>query len=137
MDMNNVRAGIVTNAKTISGLNGLSFAPDDAAEPVFWVGSAEIEYDKAMGSGQDQAILDCWIAITKANDEAAHTAVNEYLAGSGSKSLRVALRNDRTLGNSASDIRLMSARGPIPVQLGGNTLLGAQLTVWVTGRGDA
>lgn len=137
MDINNVRAGIVANAKTISGLNGLPFPPDNGAEPLFWVGEGVHTYDTAMSSGQDQVTFECWVAVTKADDEAAHKLVNEYLAGSGSRSLRVALRSDRQLGNSASDIRLVSANGPMPVTLGGETLLGAQLTVWVTGRGDA
>jgi len=137
MDINNVRDGIVANAKTISGLNGLPFSPDDADEPLFWVGTGDIEFDKAMNSGQDHITFDCYLAVTKASDKDAHNLVNQYLAGSGSKSLRVALRTDRQLGSSAHDIRLVSARGPIPIDLGANRYLGAQLTVWVTGRGDA
>lgn len=137
MDMNNVRAGIATNARTIAGLNALPFSPDDAQEPVFWVGSAEIVYDQAMNKGLDVVTFTAYLAVTKAFDEAAQDMVNDYLNGSGSSSLREKLRTDRTLGGAASDIRLTNARGPIPVQLGANNYLGAVLTIWVVGRGDA
>lgn len=137
MDVNNVSAGIVTRAKTISGLNGLPFAPDNGEVPLFWVGLADITYDLAMSNGHDEMVFDCLLAVTAADDEAAHTAVRQYLAGSGSNSIRAAMRGDKTLGGAASDCRVVSARGPINVDLGGVRHLGAQFSIWVGGRGDA
>lgn len=137
MDVNNVSAGIADRAATIANLNTLPFSPDNGPEPLFWVGSAEITYDLAMANGHDEMVFDCWLAVTTADDEAAHTAVKEYLAGSGSRSIRAAMRGDKTLGGAVSDCRVTTARGPVPVDLGGQRHLGANFQIWVGGRGDA
>lgn len=137
MDVTNVAAGIVTRAKTVSGLNGLPYSPDNGEVPLFWVGPAEITYDLAMSNGHDEMVFECWLAVTPADDEAAHAAVKAYLNGSGSTSIRAAMRGDRTLDGAAGDCRVVSARGPIPVDLGGVRHLGASFQIWVGGRGDA
>lgn len=137
MDLNAVADGLAANAATITDLNTLAFAPSDGAEPLFWVGTAEEEFDTAMGRGQDQLTWTCYLAITAADDEAAQRLVREYMAGSGTRSIRTALRTDRSLAGAASDVRAMNAVGPVPVDLGGRKLLGARFTVQVIGRGNA
>lgn len=137
MDMNNVAAGLAANAATITDLNTLPFPPDDGEEPLFWVGGAEVEFDTAMGRGQDQLTWTCYLIASKADDEAGQQLIRQYMSGSGARSIRAALRTDRQLGNSASDVRATSAVGPVPIDLGGNRYFGAQFTVQVIGRGDA
>lgn len=137
MDLNNVATGIAANVATITDLNTLDFGPDDGEEPLFWVGSIEETFDTAMGRGQDELAVTCWLIVARADDQAGQKAVREYMSGSGSRSIRTAIRTDKTLGGSASDVRAVSARGPIPIELGANKFIGAQFTLQVIGRGNA
>jgi hypothetical protein len=137
MDLNAVASGIAANVATITDLNTLDFGPDDGTDPLFWVGSIEEQFDTAMGRGQDELSVTCWLIASRADDESGQTEVRRYMSGSGTKSIRTAIRTDKTLGGSASDVRAVSARGPIPIELGSNRFIGAQFTLQVIGRGNA
>lgn len=137
MDLNAVAAGIATNIGTIEGLQALDYGPDDGVEPLFWVGGIEEQFDTAMGRGQDDLTITCWLIVSRADDENGQKQVREYMAGSGAKSIRTVLRTDKTLSGSASDCRVTSARGPISIELGSNRYIGAQFTIWAIGRGNA
>lgn len=137
MDLNAVAEGIAANIDTIDGLQALDYGPDDGVEPLFWVGGIEETFDTAMGRGQDDLTITCWLIVSRADDKSGQTKVREYMAGSGTKSIRTVLRTDKTLGGSASDCRVLSVRGPIAIELGSNRYIGAQFTIWVIGRGNA
>lgn len=137
MDVNNVAAGIAARADTITDLQALAYAPDDGEPHLFWVSSVEPTYDLAMSNGHDEMVFTCFLIVSRVNDSTAQHAVRQYLNGSGATSIRAAIRTDKTLSGSASDARVMSARGPIPIELGSNRYIGAQFTIWVGGRGDA
>lgn len=137
MDLNAVAEGIADNIGTIDGLQALDYGPDDGVEPLFWVGGIEEQFDTAMGRGQDELSITCWLIVSRADDENGQKQVREYMAGSGTKSVRTVLCTDKTLGGAASDCRVTFARGPIPIELGSNRYIGAQFTIWVIGRGNA
>lgn len=137
MDLTNVRAGICANVGAIPGLNTLPNPPDDGTEPLFWIGTAEVAYDQAMGGGLDVVTFDCFVIASRADDTAGAALINSYLAGSGTTSIREKVRTDRQLGGSAADVRLVTARGPVSIQLAGIDYIGAHLSIWVAGRGSA
>ena len=137
MDLNAVAEGIATNVDTITGLQALDYGPDDGVEPLFWVGEIAEQFDTAMGRGQDELTVTCWLIVSRVDDENGQKQVREYMSGSGTKSIRTAVRIDKTLGGAASDVRATNARGPIPIELGSNRYIGAQFTLQVIGRGNA
>lgn len=137
MDLNAVALGIAANVNTIDGVNALHYAPADGVPPLFWVGDIAETFNTAMGNGQDDLLIDCTMIVAGTFDEESQKAIREYMNGSGAKSIRTVLRTDRTLGGAASDIRAVSATGPVPIELAGNRYYGARFTVQVIGRGNA
>lgn len=135
MDLNAVAEGIATNVGAIDGLQALPYAPDDGQEPLFWIGGVEETFDQAMNRGTDALIITGWLIVSRATDKTGQEQVREYMSGGGTKSIRTAVRSDKTLGGAASDVRAVSCRGPLPIELGSNRYIGAQFTFQVFGPG--
>jgi hypothetical protein len=142
MDLDAVAEGLANAAKTISGLTCYPYTPDSVAEPAFYIGDIEIDYDQAYGRGMDQAVVTCIVLASRADDLTGQKKLRGYVKGSGATSLKVALEAARgapgqlALSGACDDFRVERAYGMGLYTLGDNTYYGAKLAVRVIGSGS-
>lgn len=136
MDVSAVRLALATAADAIEGLNCYKLSPSDIAEPAFYAGRVEIDYDTAMGRGMDSILVYCRVLVSRADDEAGNAVLDTYLKGAGPTSLKAALQADRSLGGACSAMRVRRVDSHRMFEHAGTDYFGAELTVEVHGRGD-
>ncbi|HEV2778691.1 MAG TPA: hypothetical protein VGX25_04750 [Actinophytocola sp.] len=135
MDINAVFTGLANGADTIAGLNCFAYAPDAVPPPAFFPFDVDIDFDKAFARGMDALIVRCRLLVSHADDRSGQKALKEYLAGSGSKSIKQALEADRTLGGACHDIHVQRATGYGLYEHALNQFFGAEFTALVIGSG--
>lgn len=104
-----VRTGLVTRLATISGLTALSYIPELVVAPVALVDQLEIEFDASMGRGLDSAFVDILLIVQRQDVQSGQTALDGYLAGTGTSSIKAAIEGDKTLGGACSTLQVLSA----------------------------
>ncbi|GAB1642531.1 hypothetical protein [Krasilnikovia sp. MM14-A1259] len=135
MDLVDIRAGLGAAAAAVTGLNGYPSAPAMLAEPAFYPGETDIDYDQTYGGGVDQALVTCYLLTSFADDADGQALLDRFL-GRGATSVKAALERDRTLGGRCSDLRVKSVRAYRTYQYGEDTYYGAQLQVFVIGQAE-
>lgn len=136
MDVGAVNLGIATNADAISGLSCYGMKPDTIVEPCFYPWDTDIEYDEAMGRGQDKISGTWHLLVSKADDEAGQAVLNSFLKGAGTGSLKAAIQADRTLGGECVTLRVTRAKTNRTITVGVVEYYGAEISIDVYGRGD-
>ncbi|GAA5048193.1 hypothetical protein HNP84_000225 [Thermocatellispora tengchongensis] len=142
MNISAVRAAIADAVRdAIPSLNCFGYVPDAPAEPCFYAGEVEIEYDAAMGRGLDELQITCRLLVSRGDDRSGQEALDRYLSGSGPDSVKAALEAARgapgemALGGLAHDLHLMAVQGYSLYQVGEVQYFGAELLVRVVGPG--
>lgn len=106
-DVTTLVNALVVNVKTISDLAHRTYAYEPASlkEPLAWVvldpDGAGGEYDQVLGNGAWWTFVVTAIAGRAASDNLAMGRVYAYLSSTGTKSLKLAIETDVTLGGSA------------------------------------
>lgn len=104
-----VRTGLVTRLNTISGLTALSYIPEHITPPIALVDQLEIEFDASMGRGLDTAFVDVMLIVPRQDAQSGQSALDGYLAGTGTGSIKAAIESDKTLGGACSTLQVLSA----------------------------
>jgi hypothetical protein len=97
-----VRQALVDTLATIPDLNCYPYIPDSIVEPAAVV-FPDTGTPSAMGRGNDTFIYRVRVAVSKADDRSGAERLDQYLASSGTYSIRAALVAARTLGLSGTD----------------------------------
>lgn len=141
MDVTAVRQGLAAAAAAVTSLNCYAFVPDVIAEPCFYPGAVDINYDKAYQRGMDEFFIDCMLLVSRAEAQAGQEALDRYLAGSGAYSVKSAVEGTpgvaQTLGGACHDVHVINVRGYRQYQVGETSYYGAKLRTHIVGRGDA
>lgn len=95
--------------QTITGLEALAYIPETVVPPVALVDQLEIDFDAAMARGLDTAHVDVLLIVQRMDVQSGQDALDGYLAGTGSGSVKAAIEADKTLSGSCSDARVLSA----------------------------
>lgn len=125
----------------IPSLNCFGYSPDSVPEPCFYVGEVEIDFDKTFGRGMDEILVTCRVLVSSADDRAGQEALDKYLAGSGTDSLKRALEVARglpgvaALGGLADDLHVVRIQGYRMYGIGDKSYYGAEIIVRIIGRG--
>lgn len=110
MNVGTVRAGLETRLATIAGLRTSAYVPDSVAPPMAIVGlPTSATYDLSMGNGTDSLEIPIIIVAGKMSDRKSQSLLDEFVSGSGAKSIRAAIQGDRTLGGACASARITSA----------------------------
>lgn len=104
-----VRAGLVTRLLTITDLLALSYVPDVVVTPLAIVDQLELDFDSAMNRGLDMAFVDVNLIVQRMDTQSGQEALDGYLAGTGSGSVKAAIEGDKTLGGACSTLQVLSA----------------------------
>lgn len=136
-----IRVALAANLTTLSG------APANVQVSAYMLGNPQpptlqvmgpdtIQYDQAMRRG-----LDYWTLIVQGfvgaiADIGAQVNLDQWLAPSGSLSVKTAIESDRTLGGHVQDLTVTDSTGYKVFQLDSTSqVLGAEWTVLVLNTG--
>lgn len=117
MSLSAIRQGLAANLATIpeTQVSPYIILP---TPPTIWVARVDIQYDRAMGSrlagfkytDEYTATIQAMTDFTE--PQRGQEILDQYMAGSGSYSVKDALEADRTLGGVADTIWVSQATGP-------------------------
>jgi len=110
MDIAAVRNGIQTRLATITDLLALDRWPDEVHPPCAIVIPEEITFDNTFGRGGDGSLFTIRVLVGKVDDAAAQDAIDAYMNGSGSGSVKTAIEADTTLSGTVDTCSVKKAK---------------------------
>lgn len=131
-----VRRGIATTLKDVQGLRAVATVPGDLSVPGALVRPGRIAFDQAMRRGVDEMEFIVHLVTSRAWDRTGQDLLDDFLAGSGSKSVKAAFESDlgKTLYNTPGVqwawLSEMTDYGP--VEFGETGYFGCDLTIGVS-----
>jgi hypothetical protein len=128
-----------TISAAVSGIQGYATVPEVTNLPAFVVVPRSSEFGRAMGRGLDGYTFDVIVLVSRSDDQLAQAALDPFVNGFGSSSIRQAVWNTRTLGltdGTEATVTGMSDYGA-PFDVGDIDNVGARLTVEVLTSGTA
>ena len=132
MTIQDMRAGIVANLGTISGLRTSVDIPDNPNPPQAVVGLQSVLYDQAFQNGLILYNFQVTVLIGRASDRWAQRLADTY-TDVGSGGIKGAIESDPTLGGAAVDCRVSEMSNLGTVSLGEVIYLAADFTVQAYG----
>ena len=109
--LSEMRAGLAANLATVSGLRTSSYIPDNLTPPIAIVAPDTITFDQTFGRGQDRYTFSVEVVVGRVVDRASQSLMDTYCDPSGSKSIKVAIEFDPSLGGKVFDCRVTEVRG--------------------------
>jgi hypothetical protein len=108
--LSSIRSGLSTRLATISGLSVYAYVPDSIEPPTAVVGvMSSVDYDSTMSRGSDSYEIPLYLYVSRVDAELSQDSLDEFLAGSGSSSIKQAIEGDSTLGGVVSSARVVEA----------------------------
>jgi hypothetical protein len=126
-----LREGLATRLRTISGLRAASTQPDNPNPPQAIVNLDSITYDSAYSRGLDEYQFTILVLAGRVAERTSQNRLEAYLNPSGSSSVKTAIQGDRTLGGKAQTLRVTEVTSYGSINVGDVTYLAANLTVVV------
>ena len=108
-NINGIREALKTNLQNITNLRVYDLIPDVVVPPCAVVGQLDFTFDIDNARGLDQASVDVYVIVQRISERTGQEKLDNYLAGSGSGSIKTALESDRTLGGLVDTLRVISA----------------------------
>ena len=108
-NINGVRDALKSNLQTIPGLRVYDQIPDVVVPPCAIVGQLDFTFDIDNARGLDQASVDIFVLVQRFSERTGQDKLDNFLAGSGTGSIKTALESDRTLGGLVDTLRVISA----------------------------
>ena len=130
-----IRAGLATNLATVTGAQISSYQLANPTTPAFAIFPAATEYNQAMARGLDKWTFTVQAIVSAAVDQNGQQQLDEYLAPTGSTSVRAALETDRTLAGVVQNLVVTRVSGYVLYADAQPPALGCEWTVdvWASG----
>lgn len=126
-----LREGLATRLRTISGLRAAATQPDNPMPPQAIVNLDSITYDTAFARGLDEYQFTILVIAGRVAERTAQNRLEAYLNPSGTSSIKTAIQGDRTLGGKAQTLRVTEVTSFGSINVGDVTYLAANITVVV------
>ncbi len=104
--ISNLKSGLATNLATITGMRTSQQIPEQPQPPVAIITLNDINYDTTFGRGMDEYSFTVTVIVSSADGRNAQNLLDEYVAKSGTLSVKSAIELDRSLGGYANDCRV-------------------------------
>ena len=108
-NINGIREALKTNLQNITNLRIYDLIPDVIVPPCAVVGQLDFTFDIDNMRGLDQASVDVYVIVQRISERSGQEKLDNFLAGSGSGSIKTALESDRTLGGLVDTLRVITA----------------------------
>lgn len=131
-----LRNGIATRLEAISGLRVHARAVEAIALPAATVRRSAIAYDSTFARGSDDMTFVVTLYVSAADFDRAQRELDDYLAGSGAKSVKAVIEADQTLGGVANFARVVSAGEDGLTNYAGQQCLAVDFIIGVTADGE-
>jgi hypothetical protein len=90
--------GLVTRLRTIDGLRAYDRPADISAAPAAFTLLEAVDFQNAFALGDPRMEITVTVIVARTSDRAAYERMSEYVAPTGSRSVRAAIEADRSLG---------------------------------------
>ena len=130
-DIADIRAGLVANLATISGLRTSAELIDNPTPPVALVSLDSIDYDLAMQGGLTQYNFLITVIVGRSAEREQQRKLDLYCQPTGALSVKSAVESNRTLSDVVYDLRVISTGSIGSIQVNDQTYLAAEFTVTV------
>ena len=108
-NINGVRDALKVNLQTIARLRIYDTIPDVVVPPCAVVGQLDFTFDLDNARGLDQASVDVYVIVQRISERTGQDKLDNFLAGSGTGSIKTAIESDRSLGGLVDTLRVISA----------------------------
>lgn len=108
-NINGIREALKTNLQNITNLRVYDLIPDVVTPPCAVVGQLDFTFDIDNQRGLDQASVDIYVIVQRLSERTGQEKLDNFLAGSGSGSIKTAIESDRSLGGLVNTLRVISA----------------------------
>jgi hypothetical protein len=126
-----IRTGLTTNLAIIPNLRTSPNIPDAPNPPMAVVALNSISYDLAMARGAQKFEFTITVIVGRQSDRTAQLTLDEYVAATGVRSIKLAVESDKTLSGAAFDVRVTDMTGLNVVSIGEVNYLSADFTATV------
>ena len=130
MSIQDIREGIVSNLSSISGLRTSVDIPDNPSPPIAFVGLESVQYDQSFQRGLTEYNFTVTVLVGRVSERSAQRKLDEYISND-SRSLKLAIEADKTLGGASYDVRVSELRNVGTVSLEQVIYLAADFAVTV------
>lgn len=124
-----LRDGLKANLATITGLRTSSYVPDNPNPPMAVVLPQSISYDDAFQRGMNTYTFSVLVIVQRPAERTAQNSLDAYVSGTGTKSVKLAIERDKTLGGKAFDVRVTDLRNYGDVTIGEINYFSAEFIV--------
>lgn len=124
-----LRDGLKANLATITGLRTADTVPDNPQPPQAIVLPQNITYDNAFNRGMNTYTFAVLVIVNRVSERTAQNSLDTYVSSTGSKSIKLAIESDKTLGGKAFDVRVSDVRNYGDVTIGEINYLSAEFVV--------
>jgi hypothetical protein len=131
VDIQAIRERIAINLATISGLRTEENVPDVVNPPVAVVALEQIAYDGAFQQGLTTLEFNIFVVVSRASERMAQRKLNQFVAPTGTFSIKSAVESDRRLNNLVADLRVRSVTNIGSLQLDDQEYMAAEFAVVV------
>lgn len=100
--LSQIRTGLATNLRTISGLRVFEELPDNPSPPVAVFALNQISFDQNFG-GLAKYDFTVQVIVGRAAERTAQRALDLYVAPSGASSVKGAIESNRSMSGIVSD----------------------------------
>lgn len=104
-----VRANLKARLATITGLKTYDYIPDSINVPGAVVGQLDLNFDATLNRGLDRATCTILLIVGRMSESAGQTKLDNYLASTGSTSVKAAIEAEATLSGAVQTLRVTSA----------------------------
>lgn len=129
-DITGMAEGIAKNLATIAGIRTYAEIPDNPNLPAAIVSLVTAEYDQAFAGGLTNYTFDVTVVVSRVTERRAQERVYKLIE-TDTGGVKAAIESDRTLSNTAFDVKVTEMRNITSTTIGDITYLTASFVVVV------
>lgn len=131
IDIQAIRSKISVNLATIPGLRTVENVPDLVNPPVAVVSLDTIEYDGTFQQGLTTLNFTVFVIVSRASERTAQKQLNQYVAPTGTYSVKSAVESNRSLDGTVADLRVRSVNNIGSLELDTQDYMAAEFVLVV------
>ena len=124
-----LRDGLKANLATITGLRTADTVPDNPNPPIAIVLPQSVQYDNAFQHGMNTYTFSVLVIVNRVSERTSQNSLDAYVSCTGSKSVKLAVESDKTLGGKAFDVRVTDLRNYGDITIGEINYFSAEFIV--------
>lgn len=127
--LSELRDGLATNLRTISGLRAIATVPDNPNPPLAIIYPQNMDYDEAFQRGMTTFTFRVLVVVGRVDERTAQNKLDAFVSSTGSSSIKLAIESDKSLGGKAFDTRVSAMTNYGSIEISDVGYLSAEFTV--------